>query len=1046
VANADLDRAIDGRRTLWAGGAAGLAGVLFVAAVVAVGPGLFFSLLGRVFAPFAGAGPAPTATRLTVVRPEDGDAVVPEDRSVEILVRVDGRVPDRRAAEALKLLYRYQHDAPYRERLLDPADGGRWGTTLAAVDVQEGFWYKVTGGDAETPEHRVRLVPRVDEFQATYHFRPYVGLPDDKRTERKIEAVRGTTVDVRVLTNREVKDARLDFVTSAGVRTPLFGTPLKDDPTGFVVHFTPEESGEYRIAFTSAEGESFVEPRAYPLVALPDAVPQVELTKPPERKDKPGWVAPLAADALLELEGRATDDIGVAAMRLRMRVENGPDLPQQEYRTPKDYQLPGGGNPRAVDYKDFVDLTKVHPAGDDLFALRPGMVLEYWLEAEDACDYPKPNVGESKHYKLQLAEPIKNEQAKKDAVDKAEKEKMEQEAKQQEEQRKEAKERQEKGNKGGGQGEDKPGEKGDGKKEGDQPRSNPGGEGSKGDKPDKSDQPKDGPGQKDNPDKSSSGGPGDKDKPGGTGEGQKKQDDKTKEDGKRVSDALDRKPGEGKGDPKDQRAGEGKESGQPQQAPQPGEAKKDPGGNGAKDAAHDKAAGGAGDKHDQAEGKGAGPSDAKEPTPPSEAKGAGEPKADAAPGAAKDGRSEAPPKPAEAKGSDSAGQKEPAAAKPDAGGSADKGASKAEPKDAPPQGAGGPDKAPQPAGEAKDKPAPDGHGEAKGGDEKGGEKAGAAAAKPGPQSPDADKQPKPEGKGDGGQHEKDAPRAEAKANPDDAKPNPRDATPRDVDDLAKDLKSDDPKKQEEAARQLIDAWKHADDPRTREKAEEELKKALQRLEQERLAQPKPQEPPPEERNPDAEKAPPSEAKSDSGDGPKGQAKGADPKQGGDQGQAKGDGQNGPPASGKGTPKGGPGIPSGEPRYGDFAPEPAGGKTPTLEKPADPKATELQLRHLEKADRKTLEKLGWTDEEWRKFLEDYRDLARREAAAGETLPAGKNDGSLNSTGGDRAVGKGLTDDPNNGGRAQAPPGYREPLNEFNRLISEEQRGADPGKPK
>ncbi len=46
--------------------------------------------------------------------------------------------------------------APYQSRLLDQDDGGRWGTTLAADDVLDGFWYKVAGGDAETKEYRVQ--------------------------------------------------------------------------------------------------------------------------------------------------------------------------------------------------------------------------------------------------------------------------------------------------------------------------------------------------------------------------------------------------------------------------------------------------------------------------------------------------------------------------------------------------------------------------------------------------------------------------------------------------------------------------------------------------------------------------------------------------------------------------------------------------------------------------------------------------------------------------------------------------------------------------
>ena len=115
----------------------------------------------------------------------DGDAVVADARPIEISVRVSGRVPDPKAADALKLLFRYQPSAPYQSRLLDQDDGGRWSTTLAANDVQDGFWYKVVGGDAETKEYRVQLTPRVTDFKTVYQFRPYLARVKETRLERQ---------------------------------------------------------------------------------------------------------------------------------------------------------------------------------------------------------------------------------------------------------------------------------------------------------------------------------------------------------------------------------------------------------------------------------------------------------------------------------------------------------------------------------------------------------------------------------------------------------------------------------------------------------------------------------------------------------------------------------------------------------------------------------------------------------------------------------------------------------------------------------------------
>ena len=94
-----------------------------------------------------------------------------------------------------------------------------------------------------------------------------------------------------------------------------------------------------------------------------------------------------------------------------------------------------------MNYADFVDLAKLKTS-DPLFAVRPGMVLEYWLTAEDACDYPKPNVGESKHYRVQIVEPINNDKVKKDEQAKADHDKQANDQKQDAQDQKEDAERQ----------------------------------------------------------------------------------------------------------------------------------------------------------------------------------------------------------------------------------------------------------------------------------------------------------------------------------------------------------------------------------------------------------------------------------------------------------------------------------------------------------------------------------------------------------------------------------------------------------------------------
>src|SRR5262249_48359079 len=93
LAQADVDRAISGRRAGWLGGATTALLIAFLVLLIAFGPRQFFSILGRNFAPFLG-GPIAHRTKIMVVQPAGGNAVVPIGKAVTIAVQVEGRVPD----------------------------------------------------------------------------------------------------------------------------------------------------------------------------------------------------------------------------------------------------------------------------------------------------------------------------------------------------------------------------------------------------------------------------------------------------------------------------------------------------------------------------------------------------------------------------------------------------------------------------------------------------------------------------------------------------------------------------------------------------------------------------------------------------------------------------------------------------------------------------------------------------------------------------------------------------------------------------------------
>jgi hypothetical protein len=993
LARADVEKAFSGKRTTWLGIVAGIFFGLLVVQLFWVGPGDFFFHARRSFAPSAA---PPTRTTLTVVQPARGNATVTAGKPVRIVVQVGGKVPDPGSATALMLHYRYDESDPYTTHWLQQDATGEWSHSFSALEVRDGFLYKITGGDAETPEYQIKVQssPLVREIEATYRYRPYTARLDDvvRRPQPfKIETLRGTEVTLYVRTNRTLKEALIEFEDKDGAER-VVGTIAPKDPKAFQVRFVVDHSANYRLHFTSTENEVNESNKPQHVVAIPDSPPNpVELTVPGKDMELP-------CNGLLQLEGRAKDDIGVKRLTLQMRVVNGPVLEGKKYRSDGELALPGGGYPRELSYKDAIDLAKVKSSDGAGVQLQAGMDLEYWLEARDACDYPQPemNKTESAHFHVKLLPPETDEKKRQEERDRAKQEQQQHDQKQNEELKKENDKRQE--------------EK-------------------------KQQEEKNNAEQQANNTEKKNGGQGDaKD---GSGDEQKKNED--------LQDKLDKinkadKNRDEKAKPKDdpkKEPGESKGDGTKEQ-PNPADAKQQPKPSEQKDTGDSK---GSGEKtgqpmeqpsRDKGEGSG-NPTEQKASPKNDSAQQPNGDKSDAKPQGQPDKR----PEPAESKEGGTPDQKQQSADnKPDKV-DPKEGADKSESKQGNPTGS---NTDAQPASENKDKPEGAAKAQDKPEEKSGADKEPKAAEKQGANAGQGDKSPEGAAKSDEKKPENgDLARGDAKddakkGNGSGSKDEQRNATPEDVKKHEKALENGDRKKQEDAAKALDQIKDQAKDPQARQDAE----KALEKWNERNQAQPAEAKAPPKDQQekPGDEKqqgpgdTKPGEQKRDtpSGQIAKGDKKdrGQEDKRGSDQqpgdrtdvAQAKPEQKSGPGQPGSGPPKN-------NNQQGPSLPEP----DPKNEKSTDNKATTLQLEDIrKKLDKEMLEELKWTEEDKERFLKDLAEAMKKQQANKEKVAAPQNSGALPSIGA-RRVTSGDVNDLGSRDKALPPPEYRSAFPNF-----------------
>lgn len=388
MAKADINRAVDHRSLLYAGGAAIVFLLTLVVLFFVFGLGQFGSLLGRAFAPVSSDAIA-TRTKLTLTRPETGDVTITAGQSITVGVHVGGKIPDPASPARLRVLIRHNPADPnYEEVPLEKGDDGRdWQVRVPDHLVQNGFWYKVAGGDAVTPEYRVtvRSLPLFTDFETTYEYPAY--LRRSPATDRNpwLDAPRGTKVVLIARTNREVKDGRMTVEPTA---ERIAGTPVPGKPDSLRFELKLKENGAYKLSFTSTAGERNGDQPPYSIRITEDAKPTVEIKLPEEPETRQ------PANGQLKVDGTVGDDYGIVGVRLRMRLVNTEGgqkmLPDWLYQNGKSLRREKDDSyPTDLEYKDSVDLAKLTDSAGKPVELKEGMVIDFWLEALDNCTEAK---------------------------------------------------------------------------------------------------------------------------------------------------------------------------------------------------------------------------------------------------------------------------------------------------------------------------------------------------------------------------------------------------------------------------------------------------------------------------------------------------------------------------------------------------------------------------------------------------------------------------------------------------------------------------------
>lgn len=263
-----------------------------------------------------------------------------------------------------------------------PMSAAEAGFTHEFADVRAPFVYRVRAGKSMSEKFSVKILPAlgISQIKLHYEYPKYTRLSpkDIEDSDGRIEGLVGTQVALELKASRPVKSAEL-------VLQSLDRQPLRVvDDAELAGKLTIKESGQYSIQMQAEAGDAGTASITYPIVATPDTPPHLELAAAVSQ-------ATAAPSDTLPLKIKATDDFGVAAVRLKMRVgeEEGAWTQVREWKLEAPQETLG---------LDFA----MELAG---YSLKPGNIITIVAEGQDSNDISGPGIGTSEELIIEIKEP-----------------------------------------------------------------------------------------------------------------------------------------------------------------------------------------------------------------------------------------------------------------------------------------------------------------------------------------------------------------------------------------------------------------------------------------------------------------------------------------------------------------------------------------------------------------------------------------------------------------------------------------------------------------
>lgn len=277
-----------------------------------------------------------------------GNTEITKGGGVDIIIKIKGEIPKK-----VFLLTREEEQTNFNEHELKIDSTGNYNFSIQ--QLRSSLFYFAKAEDISSEEYQIKVIdhPVIRSLDVKVISPAYSGIPISQQKDNgNISALIGSTVQISLLSNKELKSAVIEFEDSAKIKLNSENNFVKGS---FRIH----KDNSYIITVTDLYDNDNLQPVRYFIKAMYDSDPAIEMVYPKQDLN-------LANDNRVPVEVKINDDYGFSRLTLNYRLSASRYESPQENFSAIEINFDKKVKEQIIDY--IWNLTKLSPGVNDIFS------------------------------------------------------------------------------------------------------------------------------------------------------------------------------------------------------------------------------------------------------------------------------------------------------------------------------------------------------------------------------------------------------------------------------------------------------------------------------------------------------------------------------------------------------------------------------------------------------------------------------------------------------------------------------------------------------